>query len=93
MEIQALGQLASTGIVGAFLVLALLALRTKDKELSDEKALRIKDSQDMMQLAMKIQSSVIDAVHKLGDIVDSWEKRDDERERRRDRSERPPVGR
>jgi len=88
MEMQVLGQLASTGLCGIFLVLALLALRTKDKELNAEKALRIKDSQDMMKLAMEIQSSVIDAVHKLGDIVDSFEKRDEEH-RRRDRSDRP----
>jgi hypothetical protein len=91
MEMQILSQLASTGLCGLFLVLALLALRTKDKELNAEKALRIKDSQDMMQLAMTIQASVIDAVHKLGDIVDAWEKHEAERkeERRRERSDRP----
>jgi hypothetical protein len=81
-EVQAFGQLASTGVVGAFLVLALMALRSKDRELRDEQALRTKDAQDTMKLIMQIQQSVIDAVHKLGEIVDSWEKREEERDRR-----------
>lgn len=76
MESQLLAQLASTGVVGAFLVLALLALRTKDHELQGEKAARIKDSQDMMQLIMRLQQEVIIAVGKLSDLVDSWEKRE-----------------
>jgi len=85
-EVQALGQLASTGVVGVILVLTLLALRSKDKEVSDEKAARIKDSQDTLQMILKIQQSVTDAVHKLGQIVEAWETRADaEREERQER--------
>ncbi len=80
MEVQFLAQLASTGVVGVLLVITLLALRSKDKELQDEKAARIKDAQDMMNLIMKLQQEVIIAVGKLSDLVESWEKREQARE-------------
>jgi uncharacterized membrane protein YccC len=83
-EVQALGQLASTGVVGVFLVLALFALRSVYRELSEERDARIKDSQDTLQMILKIQQGVTDAVHKLGQIVEAWETRADaEREERR----------
>ena len=87
MEVQVLGQLASTGVVGAFLVIALLALRAKDKALQESTEARIKESQDGLRLVMTIQASVIEAVHKLGQIVDAWEKRQDVE--RRHRSDKP----
>ncbi len=80
-ESQLIGQIASTGIVGVFLVLAILALRAKDAELSLEKSARIKDSQDFLQLAMNLQGQVILAVNKLSEMVESWERREQERER------------
>ena len=76
-----LEQIASVGITGALLILALFALRSKDKELSDEKNARIDDAKTNLQLAMKLQEQVILAVNKLADIVENWEKREVERER------------
>lgn len=76
---EALSQLAGTGVVGALLVVCMFALRQKDKELSDEKASRIKDAQDYTTLAMSLQKEVIIAVTKLSEIVDVWEKREQER--------------
>lgn len=76
-----LTQLASTGVVGIFLVIALFALRHKDKALEDEKNARIKDAHDYTSLAMTLQKDVILAVKTLGEIVEKWEKREEERER------------
>lgn len=76
-----IGQVASTGIVGIFLALALLALREKDKALLIEKNARIEDSQKYMTLAMALQKDVITAVKTLGEIVEKWEKREEDRER------------
>lgn len=72
---------ASTGIVGVFLVIALLALKDKDKKLNDEKDARIKDSAQYLALAMSLQEKVISAVKSLAEIVEKWEKREEERER------------
>jgi len=77
----ALTQLASTGIVGAVFVIALVALRAKDRQLNDEKAARIEDAKDMMTLAMDLQKQVIFAVNKLSDMTEAAEKRENERER------------
>lgn len=73
--------IASTGLAGAMLVVSLFALRSKDRELSTEKAARIGDSRDNLQLIMKLQEQVIMAVNKLSDLVEIWEKREAERER------------
>ena len=75
-----LEQIASSSITGALLLIALFALRAKDKELSAEKAERIDDGKTNLQLIMKIQEQVILAVNKLSDLVEIWQ-RDIERER------------
>lgn len=82
-----LTQFAGTGIVGAGLVLALLTLRAKDKELSEEKQKRIDDAKQcgkelaaekqnriddagrFLDMAMKIQKEVTQAVATLGEIM------------------------
>jgi len=79
-DIQLFGQLASTGVVGVLLALAILALRAKDRELQLEKAARIEDSKAMMTLAMELQKQVILAVNKLSELVETWEKREQQRE-------------
>jgi hypothetical protein len=81
MEVQVLSQLAGTGVVGVLLVLSLLALRHKDRELKNEQQARIEDAKAYLNLAMSLQSQVIVAVNKLSEIVDAWERRDEERER------------
>ena len=81
METQLWGQLASTGVVGVLLVLALLALRQKDKELKDEQQARIEDAKAYLKLAMSLQEQVLGAVNKLAEIVEAWERREEEREK------------
>lgn len=76
-----LQQLASSGVLGVVLVLALLALRTKDRELRGESQARIDDAQRMLELSMRLQKDVTLAVAALTEIVDKWEKREEERER------------
>ena len=78
---DALGQIASTGLAGAMLVVALLALRAKDKALTAEQAARVNDSRENLQLIMKLQEQVILAVNKLSELVEIWEKREADRER------------
>lgn len=90
MTEQLYQQLASTGVVGVLLVLALIAVRMMYKELKEareehakqlaaEKQNRIDDAKAFNGLAMALQKEVITAVTKLGEIVDAWEKREDER--------------
>lgn len=81
MTSDVLGQIASTGLAGCMLVVALLALRAKDKALTAEQAARVTDSRENLQLIMKLQEQVILAVNKLSELVEIWEKREAERER------------
>lgn len=64
------GQLASTGTVGVLLVLALFALRAKDRELKAEMNARIEDAIKFNTLAMSLQREVIQAVNDLGKMLD-----------------------
>jgi energy-converting hydrogenase A subunit M len=80
-----LAQLASTGVVGVLLVLAILALRAKDAALIEEQHSRIEDAKAYLALAMALQKEVIAAVSKLADIVEIFERRETERERREGR--------
>lgn len=76
-----LTQVASTGLVGVFLVIALFALRQRDAELQAEKGHRITDAAKYLELALELQKDVIVAVKTLGEIVEKWEKREEARER------------
>lgn len=78
---DALGQVAGTGIVGALLVLALVALWWKDRQLEREKHSRIEDAKAFNTLALAMQREVITAVQKLSELVEIWEKREADRER------------
>lgn len=86
---DALGHIASTGVMGSLLVIALIAYYLKDKRLIEETQARIKDGQETQKLLMQVQSSVIDLVHKLGEVVDWAEKRADEASREREPRRRP----
>lgn len=77
-----LGQIASTGVVGALLIVTMFALREKDKQLKAEMAARIEDAAKFNTLAMSLQREVIQAVHKLGEMLAIWERRDEERQNR-----------
>lgn len=93
------GQLASTGVVGVLLVIALLALRDVYRQLNAAKddcsskiqaemQARVDDAKRFNELSMSLQREIIEAVSKLGDMLDLLEKRDLERERERDREHR-----
>ncbi len=81
MAESALAQLAGTGVVGIVLVLALLALWQKDKDFKAEAKARIDDAQRMLGLAMQLQKDVTTAVAALTEIVEKWERREEDRER------------
>jgi len=77
--------LAKDGLMGALLIIVGTAYYLKDKRLTEETQSRIKDGQETQKLLMQVQSSVIDAVHKLGEIVEWAERRADESTRDKDR--------
>lgn len=76
-----LSQIASTGIVGAFCVLALIMFWAKDKALTKEMNSRIEDARQFTAFVIAIQKEVISAVNALTKIADTLEKREEERER------------
>jgi hypothetical protein len=82
MTDEMMRQLASTGVVGVLLVLALFALREKDRQLNAEKTARIEDAGKFNALAMSLQREVIAAVNKLSDMLEIWERRESERTKR-----------
>lgn len=65
----ALSQLASTGVVGAVLALALIALWLKDRDLRAESVARVEDAQRMLDLAMKLQKELTLAVTALTEVA------------------------
>ena len=83
---EPLKELASTGLLGLLLVIALSAVFYLFRKYSEEKDARIKDGQEALKLLMQVQSQVIDAVHKLGQIVEYAEKRYDDTRPRGGRS-------
>lgn len=78
MMTDALGQIASTGVMGVLLVIALIALYLKDKQLGEETEARIKDGQETQKLLMQVQQSAIDTTHKLSEVADRMEKREED---------------
>lgn len=81
MAESVLAQLAGSGVLGIFLVLVLLALRQKDADFKAEAKARIDDAQRMLTLAMTLQKDVTLAVNALTEIVEKWERREEDRER------------
>ncbi len=81
MAETALAQLASSGVLGVFLVLVLLALRAKDTALREESKARVDDAQRMLTLAIQLQKEVTTTVAALTEIMEKWEEREEERER------------
>jgi uncharacterized membrane protein len=91
MAESVLAQLAGSGVLGIFLVLVLLALRQKDGDFKAEAKARIEDSQRMLALAMTLQKDVTTAVAALTEIVEKWERREEDRERMALEATRPTA--
>jgi hypothetical protein len=72
--LKALGTLASSGVLGALLVVVLWAYYKKDKALLEQ-------SEAFRAQVIGIQREVIMAVNKMGELVDFIERREQERER------------
>jgi hypothetical protein len=66
--------IASQGLLGILLVVVGWVAWSKDRELKTEREARIKDAKDYTDLALKLQAQVIEAVHKLADILDEMKK-------------------
>jgi len=73
MTTAPLEQIAGYGVVGALLVVALLALRSLHQELAAERAARIQDAKDNTALLLKIQQATTDAIGKLYDLAKARE--------------------
>ena len=82
---QLIERIASTGLAGVFLALAVYAYWSKDKELKAEMQQRIADAQQFNTLALNLQKELIRAVNRLGEIVE-WV----EGQRRRRKEEDEP---
>ncbi len=81
MAESALAQLASSGVLGLFLVLVLLALKQKDAAYTTEAKARVDDAQRMLTLAIQLQKEVTTTVAALTEIMEKWEQREEDRER------------
>jgi hypothetical protein len=66
--------IASHGLLGVLLVVVGWVAWSKDRELKAEREARIADAKSYTELALKLQSQVIDAVNKLADIFDEMKK-------------------
>jgi len=80
MTEQLVGTILSTGVVGAFCVLLLLALKRKDEALDKEKEGRLEDAKSAAKVIIDLNSKVLVAVDSLGDLATRLEK---EREQER----------
>lgn len=83
MTEQLLSQIASTGVVGAFLVLTLFALKWERKRADDiqaaldaEKDARIADAGAGLERSLAIQKQVTENIAKLGEVVELIERRE-----------------
>jgi hypothetical protein len=61
--------IASHGLLGVMLVVAGWVAWKKDRELTAERLARIQDAKSYTELALKLQSQVIESVTKLSDIL------------------------
>jgi hypothetical protein len=66
--------IASQGLLGAILLIALWVAWSKDRELKAEREARITDAKSYTAAALTMQAQVIDAVHKLANILEEMTK-------------------
>lgn len=69
-----IASIASHGLLGAMLAVAMFVAYSKDKQLQDERAARITDAKNYTDLALKLQAQVIEAVNKLTDTFEEMKK-------------------
>lgn len=69
-----LQQLASSGVMGLLLALALVALWEKDKQLKAEMTARITDATRYTDLALGLQKELIDAARDIKTMLDLFQK-------------------
>ena len=74
MDPDLLAKLASQGILGIMLVIVGWFAWSKDRELKVEREARIADAKDYTELALKLQSQVIEAVNKLSEILNEMKR-------------------
>lgn len=66
--------IAAHGLPGIVIAVLVYWLREKDKELKAERDARIADAKGYTDLALKLQSEVIAAVHKLTSVFEEMKK-------------------
>ena len=66
---EPLSQVAANGILGALLVVALIAIGYLHRELAAERNARVQDAKDNTALLLKIQQATTDAIGKFYDLV------------------------
>lgn len=66
--------IASHGLPGLAIAVLIYWLREKDKELTAERNARIADAKAYTDMALKLQSEVIAAVHKLTSVFEEMKK-------------------
>jgi hypothetical protein len=71
---SAVTSIASQGLLGVLLIVVGWVAWSKDRELQAERLARIDDAKNYTELALKLQSQVIEAVNRLGDILDEMKK-------------------
>lgn len=71
--LEAVGRIASQGILGGFVIVLGFALYKKDKALSDQ-------SEKNLNLVIALQERIVTAVTKVTELMEFIEKRDAERE-------------
>ncbi len=69
-----LQQLASTGIVGLLLALALFALRDMQRQLKEEMKARIEDAAKNTQTVLALQRELIEATQQIAAMLDLFRK-------------------
>jgi hypothetical protein len=78
--IEAIGRVAGSGLLGCLLVILGYLYLKKDKQLAEQ-------SDKNTSLIITLQREVIQAVTKLAEIVEIFERREVERDRERERFE------
>lgn len=77
---EPLAQIASSGILGALVVVLLLVVRHLHNQLTAEKNARIEDGQKTLGVMMSVQKDRVDESHKFGDYVDFLKGQEQRRE-------------
>jgi hypothetical protein len=69
-----LSSLATAGLPGLVIAALLYALRSKDQELTAERAARIADARAAQAFALEYQSKVLQGVERCGEIAEALQR-------------------